>query len=178
MARTKHYGLLRRLWRYEGGFSFAELLITITIMGILAAIAGSFWWEVVESRRVDSAARQLVADLRWAHDSATNQLEDYQVSVPTPDSPTYSIIGPTGPPSSRDLNDGTTSDVVTVGPAATITFKPDESAVLSGGGSSVTLTVSLADGENGDRCYDIEVRAATSRVNPVDGVVAAGGDCA
>lgn len=68
------------LWRREGGFTLVEVLATIIIMGILFAIASSFWFSVVESRQVDSAANQLASDLRLAHSSATNRLTEYRVA--------------------------------------------------------------------------------------------------
>lgn len=68
----------------EWGFTLPEVLVTILIMGILFAIATSSWFSVVESRRVDSATNQLVADLRLAHSRSTNQLADWRV-VLTPD---------------------------------------------------------------------------------------------
>jgi Tfp pilus assembly protein FimT len=39
----------------------------------------SFWWNVVESRRVDSATSQFVADMRLAHTKATTQLATWRV---------------------------------------------------------------------------------------------------
>jgi type II secretory pathway pseudopilin PulG len=51
-----------------------EVLATITIMGILAAIAIPSWQGIVEGRRVDSAANQLVADMRQSNTTATNRL--------------------------------------------------------------------------------------------------------
>jgi type II secretory pathway pseudopilin PulG len=50
------------------------VLIVIAIMGILAAIAIPMWWNIVESRRVDSATNQVISDLRLAHSAATNRL--------------------------------------------------------------------------------------------------------
>ncbi len=51
----------------------------IVVMGILAGIAIPSWFGIVESRRVDSAANQVAADLRLAHGRATNQLTDWRV---------------------------------------------------------------------------------------------------
>lgn len=67
------------LRRGERGFTLPEVLIVIVIMGILFAIASSTWNGVTESRKVDSAANQLAADLRLAHTSATNQLTDWRL---------------------------------------------------------------------------------------------------
>lgn len=44
------------------------------------SIVTSSWFGTVESRRVDSAANQLAADLRQAHSSATNRLAPQVVS--------------------------------------------------------------------------------------------------
>lgn len=67
--------------RSERGFTLVEVLTTIVILGILVAIAISVWNNVIESRRVDSAANQLASDLRLAHTRATNQLTDWRVVV-------------------------------------------------------------------------------------------------
>src|SRR5215204_5205149 len=66
-------------WEDERGFTLLEVLITIVIMGIVLAIATSSWFKVIESRRVDSATNQVVADLRLVHSKATNRLEDWRV---------------------------------------------------------------------------------------------------
>ncbi|QIN78015.1 prepilin-type N-terminal cleavage/methylation domain-containing protein [Rubrobacter marinus] len=61
-------------YREARGFTLGEVLVTITITGILFAIAAASWQNVVESRRVDSATNQVKADLRLAHTSASNRL--------------------------------------------------------------------------------------------------------
>lgn len=58
----------------ELGFTLVEILTTITIMGILFAIATASWQSVIESRRVDSATNQVAADLRLANSTATSRL--------------------------------------------------------------------------------------------------------
>ncbi len=63
----------------ERGFTLQELLTTITILGILIAIAVIVFLALLERWRVDAATRQLVGDLRRAHSSATNELTDWRV---------------------------------------------------------------------------------------------------
>ena len=59
---------------YERGFTLVEVMVTILVMGILFAIATASWQNLIEGRRVASAANQVKADLRLAHSSATNRL--------------------------------------------------------------------------------------------------------
>ncbi len=75
MRRLKRSGF----WRSDQGFTLAEVLIVIVLMGIVFAIASSAWLGVVESREVDSATNQFVADMRLAHTSATNRLGKAQI---------------------------------------------------------------------------------------------------
>src|SRR5215203_955981 len=93
----------------ERGFTLVEVMITIIIMGIVFAIASSTWFKVAESRRVDSATNQVVADLRLAHTQATNHLTDSNFVVPADTVPagvdplsTYQVGPPEGPPEDID----------------------------------------------------------------------------
>src|SRR5829696_6284481 len=74
----------------ERGFTLVEVLVVIIIMGIVFSIASSTWFRVVESRRVDSATNQMVSELRRAHTSSTNRLEDWKVDLQA-NSGTYDI---------------------------------------------------------------------------------------
>jgi prepilin-type N-terminal cleavage/methylation domain-containing protein len=160
----------------ERGFTLAEVMVTIIMMGIIFAIASSTWFGVVEGRRVDSATNQLAADLRLAHTRATNRLEQWQVVLYGDSS--YAI-GPTDVAEDcqddepnddylcLDLDDELGVDKVVVDTAATITFEPDGSALLEDACSETLVRVSSADG---DPDHDIEINAATSRIqiDPVD----------
>jgi prepilin-type N-terminal cleavage/methylation domain-containing protein len=42
-------------WREERGFTLAEVMIIVVLIGIVIAIATSTWFAFIEIRRVDSA---------------------------------------------------------------------------------------------------------------------------
>ncbi len=65
--------------RDERGFTLQEVLTAVAILGILLAIAIIVFLVLLERWRVNAATNQLVADLRLAHASATNQLTDWRV---------------------------------------------------------------------------------------------------
>jgi len=156
-------------WEDERGFTLVEVLTVILIMGIVFGIASSTWFKVVESRRVDSATNQVVADLRLAHTQATNHLTDYSFVVPADPVPagvdplsTYQI-GPPGDLETRTLpgDDQGTSETK-IASATTITFHSDGSADIDPAGN---VTVAATDGEP---FHTINVNTVTSRVKVVN----------
>lgn len=142
--------------REERGFTLPEVIVTIAILGILAAIAIPSWFGIVEGRNVDSASNQLVSDLRLAHSRASNQLAEWQV-VLTADSGGYQLVklGSTPATINRSLPDNTEA-----GTSITVKFKPDGSAeVVSGSGTTIVVRAS----DNAPQ-HTIEFNTATSRI--------------
>ena len=153
-------------WKDERGFTLLEVMITIVIMGIVLAIATSSWFKVVESRRVDSATNQVVADLRFAHTQATNHLTDSSFVVPSADSSTYQV-GPPGDLKTKTLpgdDQGTPKTKIVVVADTTITFHSDGSAEIDPAGA-INITVAATDG---DPSHTINVNTVTSRVKVVN----------
>ena len=155
-------------WEGERGFTLVELMITIVIMGIVLAIATSSWFKVVESRRVDSATNQVVADLRLAHTQEKNRLTDSSFIVPSADSSTYQV-GQVGPPEDLETRNLPGDDQGTprtkIVAATTITFHSDGSAEIDPAGD---ITVTTTDGDPDDPFHTINVNTVTSRVKVVN----------
>ena len=145
----------------ERGFTLQEVLIVIVLMGIVLAIAASSWFGMIESRRVDSAANQMVSELRLAHARATNRLTNWRVQF-DPNTGNYrtgSCVNPctaTLSSPSRSLEEGTEFPPG-LGVVAVV-FKPDGTAQIIGTGN---VRVAAADGSP---CREIEVTTVTSRV--------------
>ena len=143
-------------WEDERGFTLPEVLMTIVVMGIVLAIASSTWFRVIESRTVDSAANQMVSELRLAHSKATNRLTTWRVEI---DSGTRNYrIGPSGGAlSSRSLPEGTKFATA----VSVIDFKSNGEAQPTGSGN---ITVAADDDYPS---YAIQINTATSRIKVV-----------
>lgn len=167
----------RRFWGEDRGFTLPEVLITVVLIGIVMSIASSTWFRVVESRQADSAANQLLADLRLANSKASNQLTDWAVAkdpaslVPVglltdPDADYYVVRIPSGGAPNpvddvtpRYLPEDAQIDSTQFGAR----FKPNGSAEQVAG-FPTTATVG-SDGNTADGpSHSIEVNRATSRV--------------
>ena len=152
--------------RKQLGFTLPEVMITIVLIGIVMAIASSTWFGVVESRRVDSAANQLAADLRLAHTNATNRLENWQV-VLTHNSSSYQF-GSAAALQNRTFcgaegcDSGDPRVNISGGGTATITFRSNGSASVAPSGST-TFTVTV----DGNPSRNVELTPATSRIKIV-----------
>jgi prepilin-type N-terminal cleavage/methylation domain-containing protein len=154
-------------WEDERGFTLVEVLTVVIIMGIVFSIASSTWFGVVESRRVDSATNQMVSELRRAHTSSTNRLEDWKVDL-QPNSGTYRIGACPDPPdtcatplplaSERSLEEGTEVRASGGGMVERVVFEPNGEAPITGAGR-----IRIA-AEDGLPCHEIEINELTSKV--------------
>ena len=166
MEQVKLHGL----WHSEGGFTIVEVVIVIIVMTVLVTIASSTWFEATESRRVDSATNQVVADLHLAHTTATSRLADHQVRLtansntyqvgPTPDAlETRTLVGMEGLDPDEDTEGAIGTPVIDT--ALTIVFESDGSASATPAESPICFQVQSADGAPFNT---IEINTITSRI--------------
>ncbi len=198
--RVDYHGMnaLDRIFRVpfkdERGFTLPEVLTTVLILGILLSIATASWFGVIESRRVDSAANQLAADLRLAHTNATNQLTEWRLvfrkdgnAIPACSNADYCLVKVTGPSSTentpRNFPEGTRISDANIafdnsgilgtlfgpsisGETMTIKFKPDGKAEAQLTGLSSRPEIEVGP-EGGGGTKKIELVKETSRVSIV-----------
>ena len=154
-------------WEDEIGFTLVEVLLVIIIMGIVLAIASSSWLGAVESRRVDSATNQVVADLRLAHTQAKNRLTETNFIVPSADSSTYEV-GPPGDLETRNLpGDDQGTPKTKILDDTTITFHAEGGAEIDPAGV-INITVTTTDDDPDEPFHTINVNTVTSRVKVVN----------
>ena len=157
---------LHGFWQSERGFTLVEVMTTILIMGILAAVAMSFWWPVVEGRRVDSATNQVVSDLRRAHTNSINRLEDWKVD-PQVNSGNYRIgpcvddpcAAPLPLASERSLEEDSEFRPSGANTVEEVVFEPNGEARITGAGNRIRIAA-----DDGSPCHEIEVNTITSRI--------------
>jgi prepilin-type N-terminal cleavage/methylation domain-containing protein len=82
--------------RSEKGFSFAELLVAVTLMGIASIIALPNLQEALRSTRLGGAGRRVVSELRLARMLAMATQDQYEL-----------LLAPDRTITIRNLSDGT-----------------------------------------------------------------------
>jgi len=139
--RFDHFG--KRLTDIRG-FSIAEILVAISLFGILAGIAVPQFTAFRPKNRLNGAARQVYSELMWARTKAVNDNTSYVVTFPT--NQTMQIAGST----TKTVNIQTEySDVTLSSSATTITFSsrgtsdvaPTITLTNSGGSKTVTIRI-------------------------------------
>ncbi len=152
----------------EQGFAVPEAVAAVAILGILVGAATGIWQSVADSRRVDSAAEQLAADLRLAHTRAVDQSQSWRIEY-TVSGNGYRIASEAGDSTLRMLPEGTrilNSDVVPSDDRMTITFRPEGQADVVVADADLDNEIDTVVGSNDEIIErSVAVTPETSEVN-------------
>lgn len=129
------------------GFTLVELLITITIVGILAAIGIPSFQQTMDKKRLVGAADNLLADMRYAQSESVKR--DVTIVVTFTDGANWSYVfntsaGTTKTTSGNDYK-GTSIEVTTTGKL--LSFDPKRGNLSEApANASVLVTITSAFG--------------------------------
>lgn len=130
----------------------------VVLLGILAAIALPSWFGFIEGRNAASAANQVTADLRLAHSTARNRLENVRVERNAGNPNCYSIVG-----TSLDRNRCLPRNA-RLSSFEALSFKASgEVTKADGSAFSGPQQITVLDGR-GNPAYTISINTQTSRV--------------
>ena len=133
----------------KGGFTLVEMLVVITVFGILAALAVPQFIAFRPMNRLNGATRQVYSELMLARAKAVNENRNYVVTFPT--SYTMQIVGS----STKVVNIQTEySDVTMTSSASTVTFS-------SRGTTDVTPTITLTN-SGGTKTVTVRITGTAS----------------
>lgn len=82
--------------RADGGYSFVEILIVVSLLGILSMVAGPTWVSSRQRATVRGAAEQLLGDLERARSEALKRSRPVTLRVTGSDSYEIDFIGEQG----------------------------------------------------------------------------------
>ncbi|MDM7925003.1 MAG: type II secretion system protein [bacterium] len=146
--------------RGSPGFSLVEIIVVLTVLGVVAAAAGLGFRAINEKSRIAVAASNALSDLRYAQETAMTERQDVTFTVNSGTnsySAAYSASGallksPLKPTESLNVTLGVkeTKGVSITAANASITFNPDGipySPYPSGGDLAGAVTIMTLNGE-------------------------------
>lgn len=125
----------RTLPQRAAGFTLVELMIGVTILGILAAYAAPSFKELMESQRIKSASFDLIAALTLARSEAIKQNGAVTLTPTSASTEWASGWTTTGPDAATIAAQGAYTSLTITGPANIVYNRSGRSS------AAVTLTV-------------------------------------
>ena len=125
--------VFRSIVSNQTGFTVTELITTVTVIGILAAVAMPTFFNMLPGLRLSDAARQVAIDLQQIRMKAIAQNIPYQIAFSTS---TY-VLQKCNGACTNDSSDITLPEGITVSASAAPQFQPRGTAA-----ASATITLS------------------------------------
>lgn len=156
-----------RVRKFNSGFTLIEMLATIVVIGIIAAIAAPNFLGLLNRNRVNEAARQVEGALREAQRQALRRGKQCSINI----NETNKIISnPTTNGcllSSRNLNNSIQLD----SSRTTITFSGKGNITIDGSNPTPVLVVSMSNGTDLQRCVVLDNVLASLRTGEYSGTI-------
>lgn len=148
------------------GFTLIEMVSTVVIIGVLAALAVPLFSKTMEKLKLNAATRDVVSDIRWARSKAIASRTQVGINFNL-SSKTYTVFMDTDNPSLfeysaaddsilKTYNFSGLGTMSTTFADSTVIFKPDGSATTSGQFSCQSY--------GGTHTRTVDVLASTGRV--------------
>ena len=156
-----------RVRKFNSGFTLIEMLATIIIIGIIAAIAAPNFLGLLNRNRVNEAARQVEGALREAQRQALRRGKQCSINI---NETTKIISNPTTNGcllNSRNLNNLIKLD----SSRTTITFSGKGNITIDGSNPTPVLVVSMPNGTDLQRCVVLDNILASLRTGEYSGTI-------
>lgn len=162
--------LLYDVRKSNSGFTLIEMLATIVVIGVIAAIAAPNFLGLLNRNRVNEAARQIEGALTEAQRQAIRRGKQCSISIDTANKIISNPAGGNGCLlSNRNLNDLIRLDTN----RATISFSGKGNIEIDNAAGSTTptpvLVVSIPNGTNLQRCVVIDSLLGSQRSGEYSG---------
>jgi type IV fimbrial biogenesis protein FimT len=143
-----------RIFRDIHGFSIAELMTVVSLIGILAAIGIPSFLSFQPSMRLNGAAREVLSRLMWAR---ANAVQNNNTSVVTFLSDhSFQIFNDANGNGSADANETTTIDLQGDYPNVTFALSGSSSSpVFNGRGTATTDTTVTISNSSGSKTVEV-----------------------
>lgn len=162
---------MRKIYRSYAGFTMIELMITVVIIGIVAAMAVPRFGKAYERMTFRSKNREITSMLRLARSKAITDKEIYGVHFnpdlrlitlfkKDPASVNYDTYEPGDSVVQVDTMTYELDFVATDLTTNALSFRPNGSSIFTGGGNIVTMR----DNEDIVGIYHLNILASTGRI--------------
>lgn len=129
--------------RRDKGIILVELVLVLTILGILSAISVPGILSQLPKYRLNSAARQIMSDLMWARMQAVSQNNRFKIFFLS-DNHQYTILDDVNNNGSIDSGEWTqTKDIQT--DYSDVTISKSSDPIFFARGTAVATTITLAN---------------------------------
>jgi prepilin-type N-terminal cleavage/methylation domain-containing protein len=142
-------GCSKFLGRFKSaqGFTMSELMATLALFAIMAAIAVPSYLSAQPGLRLNGGAREVLGKLMWARSKAVDQNSTYAVTFPTDHS--LQIFNDTNVNGSVDVGEWSqTIDLQTDYPGITLSKSGSDPAFNGRGTASGSTTITVSNGSS------------------------------